>query len=115
MRVLKNYLVKNEPAQQLFLPTCLLTLMKTIKTTLPQAHLIVSDFDSLISNIPGANAPIVSFKGEASAEKKDYSTYLVDQGAADIFFPVDFQFAQYLHSTVLQKQADILKSSDFFK
>ena len=50
----------------------------------------MSDFDSLASSISGINAPIVSRKGEKSADKKDYSTYLVDRGEADIFFPVNF-------------------------
>ena len=61
----------------------------------------MSDFDSLISPISGINAPIVSEKGQQSPQKKDYSTYLVDRGTADIFFPVDFHFLKYLHNVVL--------------
>jgi hypothetical protein len=38
-------------------------LMQDIKKNMPEAHLIMSDFDSLVSKIPGINAPIVSYKG----------------------------------------------------
>jgi hypothetical protein len=37
--------------------------MQDIKKNIPEAHLIMSDFDSLVSKIPGINAPIVSYKG----------------------------------------------------
>jgi hypothetical protein len=38
-------------------------LMKNLNKKIPNAHLIISDFDSLISPVPGINAPIVSEKG----------------------------------------------------
>lgn len=78
------------------MPTYLLHLVKSFKTNIPRAHFIISDFDSLTSSIAGINAPIVSFKGEGSSEKKDYPTYLVERGAADIFFPVDFYLAKLM-------------------
>lgn len=90
-------------------------LLKTFKVNVPEAHLIMSDFDSLISNIGGINAPIVSFKGERSAEKLDFDTYLVDRGSADIFFPVDFQFLRYLHGVTLGEESDLVKSHEFFE
>lgn len=74
----------------------------------------MSDFDSLVTKIGGINAPIISFKGESSTDKKDYETYLVDCGAADIFFPVNFNFMKYLHGVILGGESDVLKSYDFF-
>lgn len=46
-----------------FLPTYLLKVLQQIKVNIPGAHLIMSDFDNLPSEIPGINAPIVSRKG----------------------------------------------------
>jgi hypothetical protein len=54
--------------------------MKNIKNNVPQAYAIISDFDHLTSKIQGKGAPIVSFKGEKSYQKKDYNTYLVERG-----------------------------------
>lgn len=49
--------------KDIFLPTYLLRLMKRIKANIPQSHLVISDFDKLITNVEGINAPIVSKKG----------------------------------------------------
>jgi hypothetical protein len=53
----------NTNSKDLFLPTYLLKLFKQIKINIPQSHLIISDFDQLITSIGGINAPIVSKKG----------------------------------------------------
>lgn len=74
----------------------------------------MSDFDSLVSNIPGVNAPIVSFKGDKSHAKKDFDTYLIERGQADIFFPVNFELARLMHQTILQRDANVVKSYEFF-
>lgn len=63
-----------------FLPTFMYRLMKRIRSNIPRAHLVISDFDKLVTSIPGINAPIVSKKGLGSAEKFDYSNYLVQRG-----------------------------------
>jgi hypothetical protein len=109
-KVFQLLFVKKTSTQELFLPTHLLQLMKNIKKNIPQAYAIISDFDNLASKIPGKGAPIVSFKGEKSHEKKDYDSYLVERGAADIFFPVDFNFLKYLHSVYFSKDANVVKS-----
>ena len=53
----------HKECKDLFLPTYLLRLMKRIKANIPQGHLVISDFDQLITNVEGINAPIVSKKG----------------------------------------------------
>lgn len=75
--------------------------------------MIISDFDDLISQIEGVNAPIVSKKGEKSHDKEDYQTYLVDRGEADIFFPVDFHFLRVMHKEFLKRDAHIVKTYNF--
>lgn len=54
---------KNILSKDLFLPTYLLRLFKQVKKNMPKAHLVISDFDQLITSIDGINAPIVSKKG----------------------------------------------------
>jgi len=50
-------------SKDLFLPTSLLQMLKKIKQNMPKSHLVISDFDELISPVSGINAPIVSKKG----------------------------------------------------
>lgn len=90
-----------EQTKDVFLPTFMLRLLKRIKTNMPHSHLVISDFDHLVTRIPGVNAPIVSKKGFKSEEKVDYDSYLVNRGEADIFFPVNFKLLQKMHQTVL--------------
>lgn len=102
-------------SKDVFLPTSLLQLLKRIKQNIPKSHLVVSDFDKLISPVSGINAPIVSKKGFKSEEKQDYSSYLVKRGEADIFFPVDFSMLQLMHDEVLGKESQVVKSFEFIQ
>ena len=102
-------------SKDVFLPTSLLQLLKRIKQNIPKSHLVISDFDKLISPVSGINAPIVSKKGFKSEEKQDYSSYLVKRGEADIFFPVDFSMLQLMHEEVLGKESQVVKSFEFIQ
>ena len=90
-------------------------LLRRIKQNIPKSHLVISDFDKLISSVSGINAPIVSKKGFKSEEKQDYSSYLVKRGEADIFFPVDFNMLQLMHDEVLGKESQVVKSFEFIQ
>lgn len=98
-----NRMVKKSQkvSRDVFLPTFMLNLLKKMNKNMPRCHLVISDFDHLVTPIPGINAPIVSKKGFKSEEKKDYDSYLVERGEADIFFPVDFRLLAKMHSSVL--------------
>ena len=102
-------------SKDVFLPTSLLQLFRRIKQNIPKSHLVISDFDKLISPVSGINAPIVSKKGFKSEEKQDYSSYLVKRGEADIFFPVDFSMLQLMHDEVLGKESQVVKSFEFIQ
>jgi hypothetical protein len=102
-------------SKDVFLPTSLLQLLKRIKQNIPKSHLVISDFDKLISPVSGINAPIVSKKGFKSEEKQDYSSYLVKRGEADIFFPVDFSMLQLMHDEILGKESQVVKSFEFIQ
>lgn len=54
-------------SKDIFIPTFMFNFLENLSKKAPNAHLVLSDFDSLISSIPGINAPIVSRKGEKSA------------------------------------------------
>lgn len=64
-------------SKDVFLPTFMLKLLKKINKNMPNSHLVLSDFDHLVTPVPGINAPIVSKKGFKSEEKTDYNSYLV--------------------------------------
>ena len=102
-------------SKDVFLPTSLLQLLRRIKQNIPKSHLVISDFDKLISPVSGINAPIVSKKGFKSEEKQDYSSYLVKRGEADIFFPVDFSMLELMHDEVLGKESQVVKSFEFIQ
>jgi len=50
-------------SKDLFLPTYMLRLLKKMKKNMPNSHLLISDFDKLVTSVSGINAPIVSKKG----------------------------------------------------
>ena len=106
---------KAKTSKDVFLPTYLFQFFKSVYQKVPNVHMVVSDFDSLVSSIPGINAPIVSRKGEKSQEKHDFENYLVERGEADIFFPVDFHFLRVLHKEFLKRDAHVVKSFEFIE
>lgn len=90
--------------------------MRALKKVLPNCHLIASDFDQLLesdSALTGVFAPTVSTKLEKSDEKRDYENYLVDRGAADIFFPTDFRLLRAMYERVFDRRSEVLKSFEF--
>jgi len=74
-----------------------LQLFQNLKRVAPNHSLIMADFDSFIMPrgcIQGANAPLVSQKvGDA----KNFDSYLIPRGHADIYFPSDFFFLQHAY------------------
>jgi hypothetical protein len=72
-----------------FLPTTLLSLFDVFSEFFPHHHLILSDFDSLPNAIPGYMAPVVQTRYQRAMVP--CTTYLVQQGYFDIFFPTNFE------------------------
>jgi len=111
-----NFFKSTNNLDNVFLPTSAYTALKRLKTTLPNAHYIIADFDNLKaapSYNSGIYAPIVSTKLEDSSAKKDYMSYLVPRGVADIFFPTDFLLVKEMHKSITGKNGRILKSHEF--
>ena len=61
----------------------------------------------------GTYAPVVSEKLSKSYEKKDFPTYLVKRGQADIFFPTDFRLLSHMYNKVCNKKGKAVKSFQF--
>lgn len=61
---LERFMKKTVNSDVLFLPTYCLKMLRRLKFSIPNSHVIISDFDALPSQIAGVNAPIVSHKGK---------------------------------------------------
>ncbi|GAQ79199.1 hypothetical protein KFL_000260150 [Klebsormidium nitens] len=85
-----------EGLEVLWLPTGALQLLETLYAARPNMCLVAADFDALPDvRIEGRNAPLVASKADGVTQ--DQSTYLVQPGIADIFFPTDFDVLHRLN------------------
>ena len=60
----------------------------------------LADFDSFLmpkNSIKGINAPLITNKLKDPTEWQTFDSYLVERGAADICFPVDFHFLKHVY------------------
>jgi Putative S-adenosyl-L-methionine-dependent methyltransferase len=82
-----------------YIPTRLLSLLRTLRKHFPRHRLLLSDFSSLPDTIPGVNAPVVQarVRGKAVA----CSTLFVRPGLFDIFFPTHFGRLRDMYEHVL--------------
>ena len=109
----------------LFLPTAAFSLLKNISANVPSHTLLLMDFSSLPDvQVPGMNAPLISNTVDGRAN--DFASYFVPVGAADIFFPTDFDAlsSMYMHQMSRQPSgsncntvvdARHVRSDEFFK
>ncbi|KAK4055851.1 hypothetical protein OIO90_003106 [Microbotryomycetes sp. JL221] len=84
-----------------FIPTKQLMLLDVLRDKFPAHRILFSDFSSLPDAIPGKTAPVVQtrYEGETVA----CTTYLVQPGFFDIFFPTDFHLLRDLYSLVMAR------------
>ena len=88
-----------------YIPTRMLSLLRTLRTHFPRHRLLLSDFSSLPDAIPGVNAPVVQARVRGSAVA--CSTLFVRPGLFDIFFPTHFGRLRDMYEHVLaQPHAD---------
>ncbi|KAH9821772.1 S-adenosyl-L-methionine-dependent methyltransferase [Melampsora americana] len=71
-----------------FVPTRTFELLEIIRDRFPNHKLLLSDFDHLPQSIKGIGAPVVQTRYEGMTVP--CTTYLVQPGRFDIFFPTDF-------------------------
>ena len=98
----------------IYLPTTLYSTLNAISKTLPNSYLFMADFNELPSDasLPGIYSPIVASK---SLDGKDYdhSSYLIEVGNADIFFPTDFDLLSKMYKKVCDKDSNTISHKEF--
>jgi hypothetical protein len=94
-RLLHTLPYSNRLTAKEFIPTTLLSLLDVLSEYFPHHHLILSDFDSLPNAIPGYMAPVVQTRYQRTMVP--CTTYLVQQGYFDIFFPTNFEELQGIY------------------
>eukprot|EP01015_Nassula_variabilis_P005975 TRINITY_DN1453_c0_g1_i7.p3 TRINITY_DN1453_c0_g1~~TRINITY_DN1453_c0_g1_i7.p3 ORF type:complete len:103 (+),score=9.49 TRINITY_DN1453_c0_g1_i7:188-496(+) len=91
-------------------------MLERLTKQIPNHQFIMADFDMLReaeSALTGILAPVVSHKLDKSHEKRDYPTYLVPRGDADIFFPTDFQLLKSMYKSMSKQNSRIMKTYEF--
>mmetsp|Transcript_12533 Transcript_12533/g.19933 ORF Transcript_12533/g.19933 Transcript_12533/m.19933 type:complete len:503 (-) Transcript_12533:75-1583(-) len=96
------------PRNEAFLPSVCSMSMESIARCLPKHRIILADFAYLPDTIsPALNSPVVSQKIVESEQmrgrSRDFDTYLIPQGQADIFFPTDFYFLEQMYKDVMSR------------
>ncbi|KAI0924231.1 hypothetical protein AcW2_005167 [Taiwanofungus camphoratus] len=84
-----------------FIPTRLLSLLRTLRRHFPRHRLLLSDFSSLPDTIEGVNAPVVQTRYQNTTVP--CTTLLVKQGYFDIFFPTDFERLRDMYEHILSQ------------
>ena len=82
-----------------FIPTRLLSLLRTLRQHFPRHRLLLADFSSLPDTISGINAPVVQTRYQNTTVP--CSTLFVQPGYFDIFFPTDFERLRDMYEYVL--------------
>jgi hypothetical protein len=84
-----------------YVPTRLLSLLRTLREHFPRHRLLLSDFSSLPETIPGVNSPVVQTRYKNITVP--CTTLLVKQGHFDIFFPTNFGQLRDMYEHVLSQ------------
>ncbi len=96
-----------------YIPTRLLSLLRTLRNHFPRHRLLLSDFSHLPETIPGVNSPVVQTRFKNTTIATD--TLLVRPGAFDIFFPTDFDRLRDMYEYTLSQPPTLPRpSSDNF-
>ncbi|KAI0563575.1 Protein arginine methyltransferase NDUFAF7 [Gracilaria domingensis] len=104
--------------RNIWVPTASFLLLRAIVSSLPHAHLTLTDFDSFAGALPGVNAPVVqSVRGGATVVYDD--VHSAPYGKVDIMFPTDFQAFADGHASFFRKGGEfsrvVMKQKEFFE
>lgn len=92
-----------------YIPTRLLSLLRTLRNHFPRHRLLLSDFSYLPDTVPGINAPVVQTRYQN--EMVPCTTLLVKHGAFDIFFPTDFERLRDMYEWTLSQPLSLPRSA----
>ncbi|TFK74970.1 DUF185-domain-containing protein [Pluteus cervinus] len=87
-----------------YIPTRMLSLLRTLRTYFPRHRLVLSDFSSLPDTIPGVNAPVVQTRLRNITVP--CTKLLVRQGYFDIFFPTNFERLRDMYECLLEQPSE---------
>ncbi|KAL0067235.1 hypothetical protein AAF712_005805 [Marasmius tenuissimus] len=93
-----------------YIPTRMLSLLRTLRNHFPRHRLLLSDFSSLPDTIPGVNSPVVQTRVQGTTIPCE--TLLVHQGAFDIFFPTDFERLRDMYEYTLSQPPRVARLSN---
>ncbi|KAG6909333.1 hypothetical protein DXG01_000933 [Tephrocybe rancida] len=82
-----------------YIPTRLVSLLRTLRNHFPRHRLLLSDFSSLPDTVSGINAPVVQTRFRNVTVP--CSTLLVKQGYFDIFFPTNFEHLRDMYECMI--------------
>jgi hypothetical protein len=94
-----------------FVPTNSFQLIRILNDFFPNHTLIASDFHSLPESVPGVDAPVVQTRYKKSMVP--CSTYLVQPGLFDIFFPTNFQLLAEVYRHLTHKNVQTCTHREF--
>ena len=94
-----------------FIPTMPIQFFKVLAKYFPSHQLLLADFDSLPDCISGHGAPVVQtrYQGETVA----CSTYLLERGLFDIFFPFNFITLGKIYEHICERPTQVIKHVQF--
>ncbi|GAA5832517.1 hypothetical protein JCM11251_001356 [Rhodosporidiobolus azoricus] len=84
-----------------FIPTRQLELLEVLRDKFPRHRLVMSDFSELPDAVEGECGPVVQTR--YAGETVPCTTYLVQPGFFDIFFPTDFRTLSELYTLVMSQ------------
>lgn len=96
-----------------FVPSNAYQLIKKLRSHFPNHRVVMSDFHSLPDTIEGVDAPVVQTRYKHSMVA--CSTYLVQPGRFDIFFPTNFELFKDVYKLECDKDAVVMSHRDFLQ
>ncbi|GLB41861.1 hypothetical protein LshimejAT787_1004610 [Lyophyllum shimeji] len=93
-----------------YIPTRLLSLLRTLRNHFPRHRLLLSDFSTLPDRIPGVNSPVVQTRFRNTTVP--CTTVLVRQGYFDIFFPTNFERLRDMYEFIISHPRPNSSGSD---
>ncbi|KAJ3297447.1 hypothetical protein HDU79_003528 [Rhizoclosmatium sp. JEL0117] len=94
-----------------FLPTMNMLFLEKLHKNFPNHRLLLSDFDYLPDTVQGHTAPVVQTRYKGTMVP--CSTYLVQPGWFDIFFPTNFEDMAKMYKSVSGRDAVVITQRDF--
>ena len=96
-----------------FLPTMAYRWLHVLRDSFPQHQLVMSDFYALPDAVDGVDGPVVQTRYQESMVA--CSTYLVQPGWFDIFFPTNFELLNQLYQHICGKSGRIHTHKEFIQ